>query len=376
MNNKIVVFGATGYAGGLVVDALLRQGARPVLAAYERDLLPAMATRLGGLDYQFADVNDPGSVRALVSPGDVLITTVGPFERFGRTAAQAAADVGAHYIDSTGETGFVRDLRERYDAQARETGATMLPAFGNDYVPGVLAASLALTKAGAAARSVQVGYFVTPKFRPETGLSQGTRKTIANEMTRPVTLWRNSKLEDVRAASWTRKFTVGGKSKRAFLASGTEVFFLPEEFPSLESVEVYNGWFPEMSLGIQMFSAAANVAVKVDAGKKIVDSFGNRFAGAPGGPDLTERSKTRSCAVAVTRDGAGKVLSEVHVDGPNVYTLTGELMAWAAGELAAGAARTPGVVGPVQAFGLDGLVQGAAKIGLTEIDTNRQETRR
>ncbi len=367
MSKKIVVFGATGYSGGLVVEALLRHGASPVLAGTSRKRLPELADRLGGLEYRFADVGVPETVRALVDAGDVLITTVGPFEQLGHTAAQAAADAGAHYIDSTGETGFVDDIRSRYDARARETGATMLPAFGNDYVPGVLAASLALEKAGDTARAVEVGYFVDPAIRPETGLSQGTRKTIANELTRPVMVWRNSRLENARAASSTKKFTVAGEDRRAFLASGTEVFFLPEQFPALTSVEVYNGWFPNLSAGIQLMSAAANVAVRVPGGKAVVDTIGGRLAGAPGGPDLAERSRTRSHAVAVTRDGSGDILTEVHVDGPNVYTLTGELMAWAARELAAGAGRTPGVVGPVQAFGLDGLVAGVAGIGLTEV---------
>ena len=125
MPKKIVVFGATGYAGGLAVDALLLRGVRPVLAAREADLLPELARRLGGLDHQLADVTKPETVRALVDADDVLITTVGPFERFGYTTAQAAADAGAHYIDSTGEVGFVRDLRERHHSRARDSGAVM-----------------------------------------------------------------------------------------------------------------------------------------------------------------------------------------------------------------------------------------------------------
>lgn len=78
-----------------------------------------------------------------MSPGDVLITTVGPFERFGYPVAEAAALAGAHYIDSTGEVGFVRELQGRLDGIARANGSIMLPAFGYDYVPGVLAGTLA-----------------------------------------------------------------------------------------------------------------------------------------------------------------------------------------------------------------------------------------
>ena len=50
---------------------------------------------------------------------------------------------------------------------------------------------------------------------------------------------------------------------------------------------------------------------------------------------------------------AGAVVAEVHLEGPSPYSLTGELMAWAAQQLAAGAGKSAGVVGPVEAFGLD-----------------------
>jgi short subunit dehydrogenase-like uncharacterized protein len=80
MTGRIVVFGATGYTGGLVTDALSQQGIRPVLARRSAERLAALAEQLGGLDYHVADAGDPASVGALVEAGDVLITTVGPSE--------------------------------------------------------------------------------------------------------------------------------------------------------------------------------------------------------------------------------------------------------------------------------------------------------
>ena len=94
MTNQIIVFGATGYTGGLVTEALVRRGVRPVLAGRGAERLAALAQQFGGLDYRVADVGDPASVRALVDKGDVLVTTVGPFEQFGHPVAQAAADAG------------------------------------------------------------------------------------------------------------------------------------------------------------------------------------------------------------------------------------------------------------------------------------------
>jgi hypothetical protein len=95
MAGRIVVFGATGYTGDLTARTLVERGARPVLAARNEDRVRALAQELGGLEWAVADVERPKSVRALVERGDVLVSTVGPFARWGSAAIQAAIGGGA-----------------------------------------------------------------------------------------------------------------------------------------------------------------------------------------------------------------------------------------------------------------------------------------
>ncbi|TCJ30641.1 saccharopine dehydrogenase family protein [Nocardioides jejuensis] len=364
MTGTIVVFGATGYAGELAVRSLLRRGVKPVVAGKTESRIKAAAEKFGGLEYRLADAADVGSLRALVGAGDVLMTTVGPFDQVGYNAAQAAADEGAHYIDSTGEVGFVHDLRERHDLRARETGATMLPAFGNDYVPGFLAGAIAIERAGAQIASLDIGYFIDGSLRGGKGLSHGTRTTVAEGMTLPVTLWHDRTLVDRRAASKVKTFTISGHRKAAVLATGTEVLFLPREYPQLASVTVYNGWFPEMSRVLPLVTAVATTVARTDRGARAVDKVLAKTVGPTGGPDAAERARTGAHTVAIARNAAGKAVSEVHVVGPNVYDLTAELMAWAGIELVNGRASSAGVVGPTEAFGLEVLTRACADIGL------------
>ena len=72
----------------------------------------------------------------------------GPFLELGEPAVQAALRAGASYLDSTGEPPFVRTVFQKYGPQAADAGAGLLPAFGYDYVPGNLAAGIALERAG------------------------------------------------------------------------------------------------------------------------------------------------------------------------------------------------------------------------------------
>ncbi|MFJ5280896.1 saccharopine dehydrogenase family protein [Streptomyces parvulus] len=368
MTGRVVLLGATGYTGDLVLGALLRRGVRPTVAGRNAAALSALAERSGQLDHLVVDAAAPDGLRRHLNPGDVLITTVGPFERFGFPVAQAAADAGAHYLDSSGEVGFVRAVHARHHRRARETGAVMLPAFGYDYVPGILAAALALREAGPAARAVDVGYFATgPIWR---GISQGTRTTMRDGMTLPSARLHRHRLVDERTASRVHRFTVRGRRRSAFLVSGTEVLFLPEEFPDVDDVTVYNGWFSGLSRPLSLYSALVDATTRLPAGRRVSDALTRPLLiGPPGGPDAALRERIPSHVVAVASSvGRSKApLAEIHVEGPNPYALTGELIAWAADRLATRSGATPGVVGPTTAFGVDTLREGCAEVGLVTV---------
>ena len=112
MAAKIVLFGATGYTGQMTARSLVAKGAVPVLAARTKDRLDELASELGGLPTAVADVTDPASVSALVEKGDALITTVGPFVKYGEPALSGAIAKGANYVDSTGEPAWIRRVFE------------------------------------------------------------------------------------------------------------------------------------------------------------------------------------------------------------------------------------------------------------------------
>ena len=359
---RIIVLGATGYAGSLVVDALVAQGARPVLAGRNRDSLQHAARRHDGLEVAVADAGDPASLRALVTEGDVLVSTVGPFERYGRPVARAAAERGAHYVDSTGEVGFVKDLKAGLDPTARRTGATLLPALGFDYAPGMLAGGLALAEADGRARSLQIGYFADGELDPRVDLSHGTRQTMVGALTERTITWRGGRLATTGLASRSAVFRVDGQDRRGVLFGGTESLFLPRMQPGLDEVEVFNGWFPARPT--QIGAAALGAVGWLPGVARGVQALLRPLAGGPGGPDAADRARTGSRVGAIARDVAGRVVADVHLRGPNAYTLTGDLMAWGARQLAAGRAREAGVVSPIQAFGLDDFETACAAAGL------------
>jgi short subunit dehydrogenase-like uncharacterized protein len=362
---RIVLFGATGYTGRLVAEAMVERELKPVLAARGRDKLDRMATELGGLETAVADVADPASVRALVERGDVLVTTVGPFARWGAPAAEAASAAGAHYIDSTGEPAFIRAVFERYGPAAARSSAAMLTAFGYDWVPGNLAGAIALERAGEQATRVDIGYFLTGK----ASMSGGTAASTVGAVADPSFGYRDGRLQTERGAKRVRAFQVGSRTQQGVSVGSSEHFGLPRIAPQLRDVNVYLGWFGPLARPMQVMS----LGTALPGAAALLKAIGGRFVkGSTGGPDAAERSRSGSQIVAIAYDSGGRELSEVRIGGVNGYTFTGRILAWGAQRAAEGGLTGTGALGPVEAFGLPALTEGCRWAGLEE-QGERQE---
>jgi short subunit dehydrogenase-like uncharacterized protein len=365
MPGRIVVFGATGYTGGLVAEALVARGATPVLAARSRPKLEALAQKLGQPDLEIAtaDVGDPQSVRSLVEKGDVLVSTVGPFTRWGEPAVKAAIDAGAHYLDSTGEPPFIRAVFERHGIGAKAAGVGLVTALGYDWTPGNLAGALALRDAGETASRVELGYFFTGKTGAD-GMSGGTRASMVGALIDEGFAYHGGVIRGERGAARVGSFEVKGKTRRGISVGASEHFGLPQAYPNLRDVDVFLGWFGPASRGVQAFAAVGAAAQKVPGVEAGIRSLGARVKGSTGGPDAESRSKSGSHVVARASDQSGKTLAEVHVEGVNGYTFTGAMLAWGAIRAAEQGLQSAGALGPVAAFGLDALREGVADAGI------------
>jgi short subunit dehydrogenase-like uncharacterized protein len=360
---RIVLFGATGYTGARTAEALVGRGARPVLAGRDPARLSASAERLGGLETTRADVTDPRSVRALLNPGDVLVTTVGPFLQLGRAAVDAAVDAGAIYLDSTGEPPFVRRVFEQDGRRAAATGAALIPAFGLDYVPGNLAAALALAEAGTRAHRVDVGYSLSGTSGQ--AFSRGTLVSLAGVLFEPGFAFTGGRLTTEPAGRRVWSFEVDGRTRRGLSVGGSEHLTLPALSPTLHEVGVHLDWFGPLTGAAHLLAPVTAAAGRLPGAQRGAARLAGILAGRVGrAPSEATVARARTHTVAEVRDPAGDVVARVQLDGPEAYGLTAALLAWGATRAAEHGVRGTGALGPVQAFGLEELTAGAAGAGL------------
>ena len=140
----IVLYGATGFVGKLTAEYLARAGgdARIALAGRSPDKLLAVRDALGNKAQSWelitADASQPSTLNAMAARTRVVVTTVGPYLRYGLPLVAACAAAGTDYADLTGEALFIRDSIDLYHKQAVDTGARIVHSCGFDSIPSDL----------------------------------------------------------------------------------------------------------------------------------------------------------------------------------------------------------------------------------------------
>ena len=149
----LIVYGATGYTGRLVAAAVAARapaGLRWALAGRDRAKLARIRDEIApDAEILVADAHDSDALEAMARRTRAVVTTVGPYARYGTPLQVACAEAGTHAADLTGEPLWMRETIDLLHDRARTTGARLVHACGFDSVPsdlGVLAVQEAATR--------------------------------------------------------------------------------------------------------------------------------------------------------------------------------------------------------------------------------------
>lgn len=143
------MWGATGFTGKLVAEYLVKhylhkdgnpQGVRLALAGRNQSKLEAVAQDIGApeLTILTGDSFDAESLDAIASKAEVVITTVGPYAKYGKEMVAACVRNATDYCDLTGESTFVRDMIDAHHEAAKANGTRIVHCCGYDSIPSDL----------------------------------------------------------------------------------------------------------------------------------------------------------------------------------------------------------------------------------------------
>jgi short subunit dehydrogenase-like uncharacterized protein len=346
----IVLFGATGFTGGLTADYLATHApaaARIALAGRNPAKLGAVLARAAALRPPgavaptgvHADVTDPVSLAGLAESTRVLITTVGPYLRYGEPLVAACAAAGTGYLDLTGEPEFVDDMYLRHHEAALNTGARLIHACGFDSIPHDLGVLWTVDQMPAGVPLTINGYVWA------SGLaSGGTLHSAVNAMSRlresGRTAKARNKLEKSRWVSDGRE--VHGSTTLPHRAAdvGSWAVSLPliDAQIILRSARALPEYGPDFTYGHYLAPRTLQGAVGILAGVGAVAlaaqtgptrQLALRLRDPGDGPDEATRAKSKFRVTFVAEGGSEKLITRVSGGDPG-YGETSKMLSEAA----------------------------------------------
>lgn len=186
-NNRefdIIVWGASGFTGRLVAQYLHAQ--------YGSDLKWAMAGRsqskLDSVRAQvaddsvpviIADSHDEQSLDVMVQRCKVILTTVGPYGKYGAALVAACVKHRTHYCDLAGEVPWMRQMIDTHHEVARANGTKIVHTCGFDSVPSDM--GVFYTQQQVIARTGQPASMINMRVKAfKGGMSGGTYASLGD----------------------------------------------------------------------------------------------------------------------------------------------------------------------------------------------------
>ena len=171
----IIIYGATGFTGQLCVKYFqsLETQAKWAIAGRNQEKLRKVAEEnLAEVEILIADSDDEVALDNLTLRAKVILSTAGPFHRYGSKLVASCVKNNTHYVDITGENFWVKGLIENHHEEAARKGIRIIPSCGFDSIPSDLGAFFAAKSLGKPIKRIESFHSY------EGGASGGTLETM------------------------------------------------------------------------------------------------------------------------------------------------------------------------------------------------------
>jgi short subunit dehydrogenase-like uncharacterized protein len=170
---KLLIYGANGYTGRLILDEALGKGIKPTIAGRNKQEIELLAKEKK-VEFAVFSMDEKDTLNKVLKLHDVVIHCAGPFVHTANAMANACIETKTHYLDITGELQVFEQLHALND-KAIEAGVMLMPGAGFDVVPSdCLAAHLKSQLPNAT--DLTLAFTSTGG-----GLSRGTAKTMVEK---------------------------------------------------------------------------------------------------------------------------------------------------------------------------------------------------
>jgi len=338
---SLLIYGANGYTGRLIVPIAMARGLRPILAGRDSAAVNALAAECRLEARPFA-LDDPAAIDRALSGVSLVLHCAGPFSKTSRAMVDACLRTGAHYLDITGEIPVFEACSAR-DAEARARGILLLPGVGFDVVPSdCLAAHLH--------RRLPDATELVLAFRTVGGVSRGTALTMIENLGMSGAIRRAGRITPVPAAFHARMIPFTDTPVLAVTIPWGDV---STAFHStgIPDVRVYTA-MPASQHRVLRLSRSLGWLLQ---SRFVQHQLSSRVRAGRAGPSESTRARGGSFFWGEARNAAGQVVTS-RLQGPEGYTLTADTAVRCVQRVLAGNAPI-GFQTPSRAFGADFVLE-------------------
>ncbi|MBF7073883.1 saccharopine dehydrogenase NADP-binding domain-containing protein [Glaciecola sp. MH2013] len=160
-----ILYGASSFVGQIMTEYLASYQAESftwAIAGRSETKLLELKERLNiqSVAHFLADADDEAALSDLCSKAKAIVSTVGPYALYGETLVKLCAQSGTDYCDLTGEPQWIKAMLEKYENDAKASGARIVHCTGFDSIPSDLGVfklqHLAIERYSRAADSVKM----------------------------------------------------------------------------------------------------------------------------------------------------------------------------------------------------------------------------
>jgi short subunit dehydrogenase-like uncharacterized protein len=346
---RFLLYGASGYTGGLVAREAVARGLRPILAARNAGAVRRLADELQ-LEHRVLPLENEARLLSALREVTAVLHCAGPFVHTSRPMVDACLRTATHYLDVTGEIAVFEALAARNDEAAR-AGVMLLPGAGFDVVPSDCLAAHLKRRLPSASR-LELG--ITSPGEVSRGTAMTSLETLARGEGGMVR--RGGRLTPVPLAWKSAQIDFGRGPRQALTMPWGDVATAYYS-TGIPDIEVYMTFPPRAIRRMRQAQALSRVLptrVLLALGRWVI-------ARRPPGPDQAMREGGECRLWGRVRDDEGRQAT-ARMRTPDAYSCTAQAaIAIAervlAGELSPGFQTPSTAYGPELALGIEGVTR-------------------
>ena len=339
---KVLVFGATGFTGKLCAKYLKENypDLSWAIAGRNEDKLKQVKMELDlDCDMLIADANNYEELRDIAKTTKVLLTTAGPYAKYGSLLMKACVFENTHYVDITGENHWVKKQMDLYHEEAVARGVRIIPSCGYDSLPSDLGTLFAINKMNKAVKKVEVFHSAFGGASGGTIESIFTMGRLPKEMRDPFLLnpkgsvselQRGSSKDSIKikwideAKKWSGLGLFAVANTRVVRRSAALMEMSQKPYGANFTFKEYGAYSSKSAARLATFGLIAAFLIISTPLKHLV----RRFLPKPGeGPstEIQEKGWFKGVFIAEAEDGE-KQVSTIYGDGDPGYKSTSKMV--------------------------------------------------